>query len=74
MIAKRGLAGFRRLNGYLSGMNNNIVEERALSEIGEKFSTLRIVSPQADAAMEESIRTYGQLSPVVYVRSEVGYE
>lgn len=50
------------------------IEDRSISEIGEKYAALRIISPPADAAMEKSIRAYGQLSPVVCARAEIGYE
>jgi ParB/RepB/Spo0J family partition protein len=50
------------------------MEEIAVSEIGERYGAYRIVSPRADAAMVKSIRHYGQLSPVVCVRGEGGYE
>lgn len=50
------------------------IEDRSISEIGEKYAALRIISPSADAAMEKSIRAYGQLSPVVCARAEIGYE
>lgn len=36
-----------------------------LSEIGESYSSLRLIHPQADTSMVESIRKFGQLSPVV---------
>jgi ParB/RepB/Spo0J family partition protein len=36
-----------------------------LSEIGESYSSLRLIHPQVDASMLESIRKFGQLSPVV---------
>ena len=50
------------------------MEEIAVSEIGEKYGVYRIVSPRADAAMVQSIRKYGQISPVVCVRGPGGYE
>jgi len=50
------------------------IEEIAASEIGERYGAFRIVSPRADAAMIKSIRKYGQISPVVCVRTEEGYE
>ena len=76
MIAKRGLAGlwmragisFRRMKEPFC------IEEIAVSEIGERYGAFRIVSPRADAAMIKSIRKYGQISPVVCVRTEEGYE
>jgi len=50
------------------------IQEIAVSEIGESYGVFRIVSPRADAAMVKSIRNYGQISPVVCVRVEGGYE
>jgi ParB/RepB/Spo0J family partition protein len=50
------------------------MEEIAVSEIGERYGAFRIVSPRADAAMVKSIRKYGQISPVVCVKGQGGYE
>jgi ParB/RepB/Spo0J family partition protein len=50
------------------------IEEIGVSEIGERYGTLRIVSPRADGAMVKSIRKYGQMTPVVCVRAEGGYQ
>ncbi len=50
------------------------MEEIAVSEIGERYGAFRMVSPRADAAMVKSIRKYGQISPVVCVKGEGGYE
>jgi ParB/RepB/Spo0J family partition protein len=50
------------------------MEELAVSAIGERYGAFRIVSPRADAAMIKSIRKYGQISPVVCVQGEGGYE
>jgi ParB-like chromosome segregation protein Spo0J len=47
------------------------VLEIALSEIGESFGRLRLIHPEADRRMVESLRQFGQLFPVVV--SE-GYE
>jgi ParB/RepB/Spo0J family partition protein len=49
-------------------------EEIAVSKIGERYGAFRIVSPRGDAAMMKSIRKYGQMSPVVCVKWEGGYE
>ena len=76
MIAKRGLAriwmvvviSFPRMKEELC------IEEIAVSEIGERYGAFRIVSPRADAAMVKSIRKYGQISPVVCVKGQGGYE
>jgi len=53
---------------------NNHLEERALSEVGETYAALRIISPKADAAMARSMEIYGQLSPVVCAKSPGGLE
>jgi ParB family transcriptional regulator, chromosome partitioning protein len=50
------------------------IEEIAVSEIGEKYGVYRIVNPRADEGMVKSIRKYGQLSPVICVKGEKGYE
>jgi ParB/RepB/Spo0J family partition protein len=39
-----------------------------LSDIGNRYSQLRIIQPQADKAMERSMRRYGQLTPVIIGR------
>ena len=50
------------------------IEEIAISAMGEKYAALRIVRPLADAAMMKSMQRYGQMSPVVCVKVESGYE
>jgi ParB-like chromosome segregation protein Spo0J len=50
------------------------IEEIAVSGMGEKYGAFRIVSPLADAAMLKSMQRYGQMSPVVCVKSGDGYE
>jgi ParB/RepB/Spo0J family partition protein len=50
------------------------IEDKAISEISDKFSTLRIVNPRAELAMEKSLQKYGQVSPVICVRTEEGVE
>jgi len=50
------------------------ITELALSEIGERYGSLRIVSPQADTAMLKSMQRYGQMSPVVCVKTAGGPE
>jgi ParB/RepB/Spo0J family partition protein len=50
------------------------IQELEVSEIGERYRAYRIVNPRADVAMVKSIRKYGQLSPVVCVKGEKGYE
>ena len=49
-------------------------EELAISEIGQRYGALRIVTPRADAVMVKSIQKYGQISPVVCVKGGGGYE
>jgi hypothetical protein len=39
--------------------------EIALSEIGQSYGRLRLVHPQADAVMVDSLRQFGQIFPVV---------
>lgn len=76
MIAKRGLARIwkRVVINFLRMKEPFCIEEIAVLEIGERYGMYRIVSPRADAAMVKSIRKYGQISPVVCVRTEGGYE
>ena len=76
MIAKRGLARLwiRTVVRFLRMKEELWIEEIAVSEIGERYGAFRIVSPRADAAMIKSIRKYGQISPVVCVQGEGGYE
>jgi ParB/RepB/Spo0J family partition protein len=50
------------------------VEDIAVSEMGERYAAFRILSPRADDAMGKSMRKYGQLSPVVCVITDDGYE
>ena len=49
-----------------------LIEDLAVSAIGTRYAELRIVRPRADAAMEKSIRQYGQMVPAVCVRSGAG--
>ncbi len=76
LIAKRGLAGLwgKVAVSFLRMKEELCIEEIALSEIGQSYGAYRIVNPRADAAMSKSIRKYGQLSPVVCVRTDRGYE
>ena len=76
MIAKRGLARnwMRAVISFLKMKEQLCIEEISVSEVGEKYGALRIVSPRADAAMVKSIRKYGQISPVVCVKGEGRYE
>jgi len=76
VIAKRGLAGLwvRAVVSFLRMKEELCAEEIAVSEIGERYGAFRMVSPRGDAAMMKSIRKYGQMSPVVCVKWEGGYE
>lgn len=76
MIAKRGLARlWMRIVISFPRMKEELcIEEIAVSEIGERYGGFRIVSPRADAAMVQSIRKYGQISPVVCVKGQGGLE
>jgi ParB/RepB/Spo0J family partition protein len=47
--------------------------ELELGAIAQSYAALRLIHPQADAAMVESLRRYGQLSPVVVARSPGGH-
>ena len=76
MIANRGLARIwmRVVISFLRMKEELCIEEIAVSEIGERYGAFRIVNPRADAAMVKSIRKYGQMSSVVCVKAESGYE
>nr|MBF0223121.1 ParB N-terminal domain-containing protein [Desulfobulbaceae bacterium] len=43
----------------------NEIIELPLTGIGERFSTLRIINPEADSAVLRSMERYGQITPVV---------
>ena len=58
----------------LTMQENLLIEELAISEIGERYGAFRIVTPRADTAMVKSIGNYGQISPVVCVKGEGVYE
>ena len=59
----------------LSRMQHDLsVREIDVSEIGQRYGVYRIINPRVDAAMVKSIRKYGQISPVVCVQGEQGYE
>ncbi len=47
-------------------------EPLAISAIGERFQDLRIVDPSAERTILNSMRQYGQLTPVVVCRLEPG--
>ena len=44
--------------------------EIALSELGQSYGRLRLVHPQADAWMVDSLRQFGQIAPVVVALGE----
>lgn len=46
----------------------------APADIGDRYADLRIVQPQAEGAMERSLRLYGQMMPVILGRLDDGYE
>ena len=46
-------------------MENGSYITAPLSDIGERYADLRIIVPQAERAMERSMRHYGQMTPVV---------
>lgn len=52
--------------------DENLIESETLSipmeQIGERFAPLRIVEPQAERAMLESMRKYGQITAVLTCR------
>lgn len=50
------------------------IEEIEVAGIGEKYGVYRLVNPLADAAMVKSMQRYGQMSPVVCVKSGNGHE
>jgi ParB/RepB/Spo0J family partition protein len=53
---------------------SNRIENRTLSEIGKTYAALRLVDPKADAAIVRSMETYGQLSPIVCLKTPGGLE
>ena len=76
MIAKRGLARIwmRVVISFLRMKEQLCIEEIAVAEIGQRYGVYRIVNLRVDAAMVKSIQNYGQISPVVCVKGEGGYE
>lgn len=50
------------------------IQEIALADIGQRYGEFRIVNPRAEAAMLRSMQTYGQVSPVICVSVDGGYE
>ena len=53
-----------------AGIMGNEYPHIEIGKIGERFAGLRIVDPRAEAEMEKSMKTYGQLTPVVAGRFE----
>jgi len=54
-------------------MSNEIYELK-LSQVGETYASLRIVDARADALMLQSVKTFGQMSPVVCLKTDAGNE
>lgn len=52
----------------------NLIQEIALTEIGETYATLRIIHPKSERAIEKSLEMFGQISPVVCVKTGSGIE
>ena len=50
------------------------IDEVSLSEISENYANLRIVNPRAEANIARSIRLFGQMSPVVCVKTGNAFE
>ncbi len=50
------------------------IHELELPQIGENYASLRIVNAKADAAMLQSIKSHGQMSPAVCLKSESSIE
>lgn len=44
------------------------------ADIHDRYADLRIIHPQAESAMERSMRLYGQMTPVILGRVEEAYE
>jgi len=49
-------------------------ERIPIESIGERFGVFRIIEPRAERAMVESMRRYGQMSPVVVCREDSGIQ
>lgn len=58
---------------YTLNMSDEI-HQLNLSQIGESYGPLRIINARADACMLQSIKIFGQMSPVVCLRSDAGPE
>lgn len=58
---------------YTLNMSDEI-HQLNLSQIGESYGPLRIINARADACMLQSIKTLGQMSPVVCLRTDDGHE
>ncbi len=50
------------------------IHELELSQIDENYASLRIVNAKADATMLQSIKSHGQMSPVVCLKNESSIE
>jgi ParB/RepB/Spo0J family partition protein len=72
VIANIGLTGFFIV--YVLSCLRMKEDLIAVSELGEKYAALRLVSPRADADMVKSMQKYGQMTPVVCVIATGSYE
>jgi ParB-like chromosome segregation protein Spo0J len=60
----------------MAGPGSNLIAQETmrlpLTRIGERFAPLRIVEPQAERNMRQSLQKFGQLTPVVTCRNVSG--
>jgi ParB/RepB/Spo0J family partition protein len=57
------------MRGAMSSVEETFLEI-PLEEIGESYAKLRLIHPQADARMMDSLRKFGQIFPVVVAKGE----
>lgn len=50
------------------------IHQLNLSQICESYVSLRIINARADACMLQSLKTFGQMSPVVCLKTDAGHE
>ncbi len=50
------------------------IHELSLSQVGDTYASLRIIDARADAGMLQSIKTFGQMTPVVCLKTDGGNE
>jgi len=67
------LIDFEGCSDYFLLMINHI-EDLPLFDLGETFGTLRCICPKAEAALERSLDTHGQISPLVCIPTASGLE